>query len=308
VANIAVLMATYNGENYVESQIQSILQSTINNKIYISDDASTDSTLKKIQNFKNKNIEIICKSKKGSSSKNFFSLIKNFPECEIESFEYFAFSDQDDLITKTHYENSIKLLKEKKAELCGSSTINIDIHGATINEINYDLTSTVHSHLVEGLAPGFTFVFTKKIFTLFREKLLENDIPEVFWHDWLLYSFCIESGHKVLSKKTGDVFYRQHDENLTGSRKSTQGFFQRLTKIFDNFYLEQIIKVSIALKLLTGKKNLVYRILHNESNLIEKLDFLFKSRRRIQDRFAISYVLLNLMLNAKKLKLTFIGE
>ena len=78
-----------------------------------------------------------------------------------------------------------------------------------------------------------------------------------------------------------------------------------MAKIIGRFYLNQIIKVSIALKILTGKKNLVYRILQNESNFIEKFNFIFNSRRRLHDRMLLSYTLINLMINAKKFKLLF---
>jgi len=306
--NVAVLMATFNGEKFIHSQLKSILKSESKNTIYISDDASNDNTLNIINDLQSNSINVICTKKKGSSCKNFLSLIRSFPEDDIEKYEYFAFSDQDDVISKTHYANSINNMMRTGADLCGSSVINIDDKGNILNKISYQSKQTNYSHLVGGLAPGFTFVFSKKLFKLFRKKLLINDMPEVYWHDWLLFGFCIESGLKAISKKSGDAFYRQHDNNITGSRRSFFGIKDRLAKIIDSFYLEQIIKVSIALKRLTGKKNLVYRILHNDANLKEKLDFLFNSRTRIHDRFAISYVLLNLMLNTKKLKLTYIGE
>ncbi|AWW44054.1 glycosyltransferase [Polynucleobacter paneuropaeus] len=46
-AKIAVLLSTYNGEKYLDLQIQSILaQSHSNFQLIIRDDASTDGTLK----------------------------------------------------------------------------------------------------------------------------------------------------------------------------------------------------------------------------------------------------------------------
>ena len=120
-----------------------------------------------------------------------------------------------------------------------------------------------------------------------------------------MYGFCVESGLKVVTKKSGDVFYRQHEKNITGSRRNLKGIKDRLEKIIGRFYLNQIIKVSVALKILTGKKNLVYRILHNDSNFTEKFNFIFNSRRRLHDRMLLSYTLINLMVNAKKFKLIF---
>lgn len=49
---IAVLMATYNGEDYLEEQLESLLSQTCQDfVIYISDDHSTDSTCKIIEDY-----------------------------------------------------------------------------------------------------------------------------------------------------------------------------------------------------------------------------------------------------------------
>ncbi len=53
MSNIDILMASYNSEKYIESQINSILSQTYNNyHIYINDDISTDNTLNILQNYK----------------------------------------------------------------------------------------------------------------------------------------------------------------------------------------------------------------------------------------------------------------
>lgn len=49
-ATVAILMATYNGEEYIETQLLSILsQSYTNWKLFINDDGSTDNTIKIIK-------------------------------------------------------------------------------------------------------------------------------------------------------------------------------------------------------------------------------------------------------------------
>ena len=53
MSNIDILMASYNSEKYIESQINSILNQTYNDyHIYINDDISTDNTLNILQNYK----------------------------------------------------------------------------------------------------------------------------------------------------------------------------------------------------------------------------------------------------------------
>ena len=52
---VAVLLPTYNSEKYIKEQLDSILnQVDINVKIYISDDGSTDNTLKIVKQYDSK--------------------------------------------------------------------------------------------------------------------------------------------------------------------------------------------------------------------------------------------------------------
>lgn len=49
---VAICLSTYNGENYIEEQIESLLNQTYSNiKIYVRDDASSDQTRKKLQKY-----------------------------------------------------------------------------------------------------------------------------------------------------------------------------------------------------------------------------------------------------------------
>ncbi|OOH94013.1 glycosyltransferase, partial [Comamonas kerstersii] len=79
---VAVLLAAYNGEKYIQEQIESIVnQVDVDVYIYISIDASTDRTLEICQQLQKiyKNIFIINEGKErfGSAGKNFYYLIKN---------------------------------------------------------------------------------------------------------------------------------------------------------------------------------------------------------------------------------------
>ena len=72
---ICILMATHNGERYIDKQIESILKSNIKTNILISDDNSDDLTVDKINKYRNDRINLISNTKKGSSSENFLFLI-----------------------------------------------------------------------------------------------------------------------------------------------------------------------------------------------------------------------------------------
>jgi rhamnosyltransferase len=97
--NVAILMATYNGEKFLQQQIDSILdQQDINLTVFISDDNSSDGTLELIEANTNKHANQVHFLGQRTSSKgaadNFYHLIN---EVNVDEFDYFAFSDQDDI-------------------------------------------------------------------------------------------------------------------------------------------------------------------------------------------------------------------
>ena len=57
MATVTVLISTYNGEKYLEEQIDSIVkQEGVNVKIFVRDDGSTDGTQKLLNQFQEKGI------------------------------------------------------------------------------------------------------------------------------------------------------------------------------------------------------------------------------------------------------------
>lgn len=297
---ICVLMATYNGEKYIDKQLESILNSTIQTNILVSDDNSNDSTLNKIKEYPSDRINILSNAKKGSSSENFIFLIKNIPNDYFDKYKYFAFSDQDDYFDENHYLNSIDLLEANNADLCGASVISINDETNKENYINYALKEKKYSHFFEGLSPGFTFVFTSKLIKLLKNRLETIEIPVVFWHDWLLYAFAKENGFKTVVKNNNDIYYRQHLGNVTGSRNSIKGIFYRLKNVMNSFYPNEIILISVAVMRLSNKNNPVVKLLKNDLSKFEIIKLVLNSRRRLFDRFACIIAVCNICLNRKR--------
>lgn len=88
---ISVAMASYNGEKYIKKQIQSILDNlNQDDEVVISDDGSTDSTLKIIAGLNDSRIKLIAGPHNGIN-KNFENAIKH---CKGD---YIFLSDQDDI-------------------------------------------------------------------------------------------------------------------------------------------------------------------------------------------------------------------
>ena len=95
---VRVILAAYNGSQYIDEQIASILaQQDVDVELYISIDLSSDNTLAICRNYQkiHPNIFLLPYGKHfGSAAKNFFELIREVP---VSDSDFFALSDQDDI-------------------------------------------------------------------------------------------------------------------------------------------------------------------------------------------------------------------
>jgi glycosyltransferase involved in cell wall biosynthesis len=101
---VSIALCTYNGENFIEEQLKSILeQSILPNEIVICDDRSTDNTLILIENtLANKNVtyKIIKNQQK-------LGVVRNFEKAiSLSNGDYIFLCDQDDI----WHENKIEVL------------------------------------------------------------------------------------------------------------------------------------------------------------------------------------------------------
>lgn len=131
---ISVCIATYNGTPYIKEQISSILeQLSDNDEIIISDDGSTDETIKTILEFNDQRIKIYHHPKAnnpweklGGDSKC-FGVSSNFGYAlKHAQGEYIFLSDQDDIWTKDRVRIILKDLqsKTKCCVICNYSLMN----------------------------------------------------------------------------------------------------------------------------------------------------------------------------------------
>ncbi|EEY35290.1 glycosyltransferase, partial [Pseudoleptotrichia goodfellowii] len=107
---IDILLATYNGEKYLEEQLYSILnQSYPNINLLIRDDGSKDKTVDIIKKYAQKDERI----KFIEDDLGNLGFLKNFEKLLEHSEEnYIMFSDQDDIWNPDKIEKSYKKIRE----------------------------------------------------------------------------------------------------------------------------------------------------------------------------------------------------
>ena len=233
---IDILMATYNGEKYVEEQIKSILNQTYKNfRLIISDDCSTDNTVSILKEFEQKDDRVIVYYQE----KN-LGYVKNF-EFLLEKVEnnLYMLADQDDVWLPDKVKISYNTLKERNADLTFSDLTVVD---ENLNELypsfmklkktfdkakKYDDYRAVYLY---NVVTGCTILSKKK----FINKILP--IPEGFKyipHDYWI-SLIVGMNGKLAFIDKPLIKYRQHANNQIGSRKMVDSFtkFEDVRKLF----------------------------------------------------------------------------
>lgn len=231
---IAIIMATYNGENYLREQIDSLLGQTVKDWVlYVCDDGSSDGTLAILAEYATQipgRLYIHCNEKNLRSGRNFLAGL-----CRVHhqaQADYYLFCDQDDRWDPDKLEVSLAEMKklEKKFGpavplLVYTDSRMTDAEGEVMNpsfqqashyrQGDWDLAHL----LMENRLPGCTECFNGPL----AEKVVKDlehsgelEFPEAMkMHDWWVALTAAAFGHiGYVDRSTMD--YRQHGGNVVG--------------------------------------------------------------------------------------------
>lgn len=223
MVKVSVVIATYNGENFIESQLLSIInQSHVVNEIIISDDSSTDDTLKKARCILNKSsIDFLILQNRNKGVVNNFSNALRFVSGDVVFF-----SDQDDIWMDNKVEVILGIFKNNKdLLLCFSNAILFDDTKAS-NFFKTDLfqnsgfqnTDLFYSNptsflLKRSIVTGATMAISKKLLNM------ALPVGDFWMHDqWFSFFAALNDGIMFTDKKL--IYYRQHENNVIGAVKT----------------------------------------------------------------------------------------
>lgn len=234
-SNISVIMATYNGGNYLREQLDSILhQSLAPNEIIVGDDQSTDQTATILTEYAHLGLlkYHINNQRKGVIG-NFKSAAEN-----TTSGNYIAFADQDDVWLSEKLALSYNALREIEDPNLPCMVYNdpliVDVNGNTIGDSLWDVLGfnnykhTLKTVLFGNPAGGCTMLINPT---------LANYIPTIpdncYMHDaWLtLVAYTFGKAH-VMPHQV--LKYRQHHDNVTFSTAYQPK--RRLKRVFEELF------------------------------------------------------------------------
>jgi glycosyltransferase involved in cell wall biosynthesis len=227
--SISILMATYNGEQYLRQQLLSLMAQTYPHwQLWIKDDGSTDSTVSIINEFctLNPRIQKVSSSETNlGAGKAFLSLLP------YSNTPYTIFCDQDDIWLEKKLEKLIQYADEKLV----SDTVGIVYCDAyAYSDASGTIISQSISHLHAKNLNEFLFFNSgyQGCSILFNQPLAEmakNYTADFYMHDDII---------SLLAHTFGDVYfldkslmlYRQHDNNVTG--QTARGYWDMVRGFF----------------------------------------------------------------------------
>ena len=203
---VSVVLATYNGEKYLQEQLDSLLKQTRQpDELIITDDASTDKTIEIIEKFK-----INCPFHVHlHQNDNNLGYKLNFTNAvQIASGDVIFYCDQDDVWFNNKIEVVLNDLMQKPDILCVTNNVKVIGEGVSID--SYFTFLEVNGSDVDRFVKGCATAFTSE-----AKAILFPVQPAFGWahDDWV--NFCssllgrryIE--HEVLQE------YRLHGENAS---------------------------------------------------------------------------------------------
>lgn len=231
---ITVLMSTYNGKQYLEEQIDSILnQKEVDLKLIIRDDGSTDNTLDIIKRYicKYKNITIIADGINKGVCQSFIELIT-----QNHNTDYYALADQDDIWDPDKLIVAIHMLENKSSliPLLYYSNLRIVDNNNVFCRLSHGVPCIInnrYSCLSECLPTGCTVVYNRAL----ADKVFNRKPEKCSMHDSWLYLVASMFG-KCIYDFEPHINYRQHSGNVIGAAKKWLTFTtikREIDNIFD---------------------------------------------------------------------------
>jgi glycosyltransferase involved in cell wall biosynthesis len=231
---IYILMSTYNGQEFLAEQLQSIENQTHKNwRLVLSDDGSSDATLAIAQQFQQKWGNDRLEIRQGPQSgfcQNFLSMACD-PSIQAD---FYAFSDQDDVwmedkLTKAMAYFALNSDSDLPRVYCGRTQIvDKDLNFLGFSPL-FALPRSFRNAIIQSIAGGNTMVFNKAA----KEILEKAGLLQVVSHDWWLYQIIKGAGGFVYYDPEPSILYRQHDGCMVGANSSIMARIDRVRYVLN---------------------------------------------------------------------------
>ena len=275
---ISVALCTYNGEKFIEEQLNSILKQTLAvDEIVICDDNSTDSTLEILNKYKEKDNRIkLYKNKKNLGT------IKCFEKAILlTGGEIIFLSDQDDIWKADKVERMNAFFQDNQH--CSMLFTN----GILIDENNNSLGSTLwekwgFDDLIKqkwinnnnafldlirnkNKVTGATVAFNARL----KNEFIPINTPQGYWHDtWLAMHAAYRNSLFFLDECT--ILYRTHQNQQIGINTKTLHVdkFNITVRKFKRIIRKKFPEFATDIDIIPEEKKLYLRLIHKIKRIL----------------------------------------
>ena len=234
---IDILLATYNGEKFVDKQIKSLVTQDRDNmdqelRLIIRDDGSSDDTLKiinkRLEYYREKrdcpmDVHIIDDGiRTGSPSGNFLKLLS------VSEADYIMFSDQDDMWYRRKTETTYKRMKEMEEKYGKDKPILVHTDLALMDEEGRKIANSFYDYqklpkedklnhlLIQNTVTGCTVMMNKAAADLMKQA---PQSEMILMYDHYAAVLVAATGYVSLIDEPL-IRYRQHTGNAVGAHEA----------------------------------------------------------------------------------------
>lgn len=238
---ISVAVAAYNGERFIEEQLESIRNQTVRvDEVVIGDDCSTDRTVELCRNFIAEHglvgWRVVERETNRGYCHNFYDAIA---DCKGD---FIFLADQDDVWHQDKVEKMIACMEKhpdvkvlsSRYGVIDAQTKPIENSGVTYLGDCYDDSlemTTTESMIGCSYIRGFSICMRKEL----KEILRSIDLKSLLSHDWLI-SILGTIGGETGILNTVLTEYRYHGDNVTLSAMSRKTRVRKLEKRIRGLY------------------------------------------------------------------------
>lgn len=287
---VLILISTYNGEKYINEQIESLVnQQNVDISILVRDDGSTDKTKEILKKWKLKGVLEWYEGENIRPAKSFLDLMK-----KAQVYEFYAFCDQDDIWEKEKLSVAIKKLEKLdkiKPALYYSTTEMVDENLKYIEGQKRDLrVFTFGEALTRNNVTGCTMVFNKSLIDLVNLYSPSN----LMMHDHWVYLICRAFNGNVVFDSRSYIKYRQHASNAVGGKLKLK---QKIKTSF--LFSSRNIRQIQAIEIIKGYKDimpienaiLLQEIANYKKSFKQKLALAINKKLRTNSKYDILFIL-----------------
>lgn len=225
---VEILMATYNGAQYIGEQIDSILNQTYSHwRLLVNDDGSSDGTVDIVKAYAEKDdrIQLLSlENKRHDAAGNFLALLA------VSSAPYVMFCDQDDVWLPNKVQLELGAMKDLEREHGADVPLLVftdsTVVDKSLNVLNPSFASMVPLHprslslsrlMVDNVAQGCVMMINEELVRFLRRYPVRDEFG---MHDyWAISIASAVGGVAFLPDCT--LLYRQHADNVCGAPKKS---------------------------------------------------------------------------------------